>query len=114
MFLFLSRPASCRAATNGAPCPVNAFLSPLLCGGVLLTGLGKENEGGVYLRRVGFEGELCPLQDCNSQNAKQQSDALGATSVSHQIKGEDGAMTGAQQVRPTLISSVFLIFIIVM
>lgn len=39
-----------------------------------------------------------------------QSDALEATSVTHQIKGEDGAMTGIQQVRPTLFH-VFLFFI---
>lgn len=39
-----------------------------------------------------------------------QSDALEARSVTHQIKGEDGAMTGIQQVRPTLfhMSSCFL------
>lgn len=38
-----------------------------------------------------------------------QSDALESSSVLHQIKGEDGAMTGIQQVRPTLfhLSSCF-------
>lgn len=41
-----------------------------------------------------------------------QSDALEARSVTHHIKGEDGAMTGIQQVRPTLfhMSSCFLLF----
>lgn len=64
-------------------------------------------------------GELCTLQDYNPppppQNAM-QSDAVGARSVTHQIKGEDGAMTGIQQVRPTLflMSSCFFIFLFLM
>lgn len=58
---------------------------------------------------VAWEGfALCrtttPRMQCR------QSDSLEATSVTHQIKGEDGAMTGTRQVRPTLfhMSSCFL------
>lgn len=51
-----------------------------------------------------FRRTTTPRMQCR------QSDALEATSVTHQIKGEDGAMTGIQQVRPTLFH-VFLFFI---
>lgn len=37
-------------------------------------------------------------------------DALEEGSVTHQIKGEDGAMTGIQQVRPTLFHVFLFIF----
>lgn len=61
-------------------------------------------------------GELCTLQDYNTRMKCRQSDALEATSVTHQIKGEDGAMTGIQQVRPTLfhMSSCFFYFFFLM
>jgi len=52
-------------------------------------------EGWLRGRDLDFSGLHHP--ECNAD-----SDALEARSVTHQIKGEDGAMTGAQQVRPTL------------
>lgn len=55
-------------------------------------------------RALHFTGLPLPRMQCR------QSDAVEATSVTHQIKGEDGAMTGIQQVRPTLIPYVFLFF----
>lgn len=39
-----------------------------------------------------------------------QSDALEEPSVTHQIKGEDGAMTGFQQVRPSLFHMSYCFF----
>lgn len=73
-----------------------------------------ENLGGGYGRKVGCVGELCTLQDYNTRMKCRQSDALEATSVTHQIKGEDGTMTGIQQVRPTLfhMSSCFIYFLL--
>lgn len=58
--------------------------------------------GGGYGRKVGCVGELCTLQDYNRRMKCRQSDPLESTSLTHQIKGEDGAMTGIEQVRPTL------------
>lgn len=41
-----------------------------------------------------------------------QSDVLEEGSVTHQFKGEDGALTGIQQVRPTLFHVfLFLLFL---
>lgn len=56
-------------------------------------------------RALHFTGLQPP--ECNAD-----SDAREATSVTQQIKGEDGAMTGIQQVRPTLISYVFLFLLL--
>lgn len=59
---------------------------------------------------VGFVGELCTLQDWTPPEYNGDCDALEEGSVTHQIKGEDGAMTGIQQVRPTLFHVFMFIF----
>lgn len=59
---------------------------------------------------VGFVGELCTLQDWTPPEYNGDYDALEEGSVTHQIKGEDGAMTGIQQVRPTLFHVFMFIF----
>lgn len=59
---------------------------------------------------VGLVGELCTLQDWTPPEYNGDCDALEEGSVTHQIKGEDGAMTGIQQVRPTLFHVFMFIF----
>lgn len=67
---------------------------------------------GYLLEGVGVWGEPCTLQDYNTQNAKLKEWCPGSNEC-QSSKGEDGPMTGIQQVRPTLfyMSSCFFIII---
>lgn len=70
-------------------------------------------ENGGYGRFCGralhFTG-LKPLPPPLPTECNGDCDALEEGSVTHQIKGEDGAMTGIQQVRPTLFHVFLFIF----
>lgn len=69
----------------------------------------KKNGGNgrFFGRALHFTGLKPPPSppECNGD-----CDALEEGSVTHQIKGEDGAMTGIQQVRPTLFHVFLFIF----
>lgn len=57
-----------------------------------------------------FCGRVLHFSGLNPPEYNGDCDALEEGSVTHQIKGEDGAMTGIQQVRPTLFHVFMLIF----
>lgn len=60
-----------------------------------------KGRGGMIGRLVAWDS-FALYRTTTPRMQSRQSDALEARSVTHQIKGEDGALTGIQQVRPTL------------
>lgn len=71
---------------------------------------GRVEGGGCMVGRL--RGRALNFTGLHHPECNADSDVQEARSVTHLIKGEDGAMTGTQQVRPTLfhMSSCFYYF----